>query len=304
MRQSNNYDSENPNPDYYNQQPQCPNQQQYPNQQPQYPEQPAYPNQQPQYPQPLQYPQYPEQPQQPKQPRPKEEPLPSKYERSNSYRTHYLKVHPGLFHEFFLCPYCGRVVFKHSLFDSNKLEIDHIIPIEQVQQGRHFRLFRFIVSSYGNEGVNSVKNLGSACHFCNRKKTDNGGMWIVRGALGRFLFPFVWLLLATFIVVLAILKISLLPYLLFSIFTFFVLLILFSKNPPFTYMPFVIAFILDILGTMYINNNSFSVMIIGGLMSGLGIIQQYALKFLSILLQFLLNGIQTTSVLVKYLIRL
>jgi hypothetical protein len=108
--------------------------------------------------------------------------VPDKYQRSANYRTQYINWHPGVFHKYYICAYCGRIVPR------DKMEVDHVIPVDKTRKSIFARLLL-------PDGVNSYRNMVSACHSCNRRKSNKGGMWIVRGIVGKYLQPVVWIVL-------------------------------------------------------------------------------------------------------------
>lgn len=114
-----------------------------------------------------------------------------KFTRSKNYRKEYLKKHKGFF-GIYTCAYCGKLISKSNM------EVDHIYPVNGVSGGMLSntggKMFITVVSAlHGSnalkDGVNADWNKTSACHFCNNKKTDSKGAWVVRGYFGKILFP-------------------------------------------------------------------------------------------------------------------
>jgi hypothetical protein len=74
------------------------------------------------------------------------------------------------------------------------MEVDHIYPIGQVKSTTRGKAF-VIANTFwkgskeANKGVNGTWNTVSACHDCNHKKSDKGGMWVWRGYIGRIVYP-------------------------------------------------------------------------------------------------------------------
>ncbi len=114
---------------------------------------------------------------------------PTRYTRSTTYRGAYFKEHPGILHHRYFCAYCGRLLPK------KKITIDHLIPVQKASNEKRYRL---LINLLGYTGVNDPKNLAPACKKCNAKKKDKGGLWILRGWMGRsqwfwlILKPVVW----------------------------------------------------------------------------------------------------------------
>lgn len=109
-----------------------------------------------------------------------------KYQRSSSYRRDYIKWHPGIMGKFYICRYCGRIMTRPFM------EVDHVIPVDYAKNSA---LARKMLP----DGVNGKKNLVSACRYCNGKKSNKGGLWILRGYIGGWLQPAIWILLLIFL---------------------------------------------------------------------------------------------------------
>ena len=78
------------------------------------------------------------------------------------------------------------------------MQVDHIYPVNGVKgiglKGTAGKLFVTLVSllhgpSALKEGVNADWNKTAACPRCNGNKTDNMGLWVLRGYVGKYLFP-------------------------------------------------------------------------------------------------------------------
>lgn len=109
----------------------------------------------------------------------------SSLERSKDYRKNYLKKHKGFF-GIYTCAYCGCLVPK------GVMEVDHIFPVHKAKEellGMAYVLLASSLFLHAKEGVNGVWNTCSACHYCNHLKSAKGGLWVVRGYLGRIIFP-------------------------------------------------------------------------------------------------------------------
>ena len=100
------------------------------------------------------------------------------YERSSNYRYRFLKENLGdkgdgsIYH----CAYCGRKLTKDTL------RVDHIISVASVQKTKKGRRS---LAKYGLKDVNDLDNLTASCQRCNDLKSEKGGLWIIRGRVGR-----------------------------------------------------------------------------------------------------------------------
>ncbi len=116
----------------------------------------------------------------------------SKWERSDSYRSDFLKRNKGFFGCLYFCVYCGRPITRKNM------QVDHHIAINFVKQNPLLKLYfgtaNIITNIFGsivygkdwkkNKGVNVSYNLVPACEKCNKAKSDKGGTWIIRGLVG------------------------------------------------------------------------------------------------------------------------
>ncbi len=116
----------------------------------------------------------------------------NKWDRSENYRTEFMKRNKGLFGKLYICVYCGRII------TAKNLQVDHHIAINYVKRNPFLKLYfgigNMISNLFGymlhgknwkkNKGVNVSYNLVPACKKCNRDKSDKGGLWIVRGIIG------------------------------------------------------------------------------------------------------------------------
>ena len=112
--------------------------------------------------------------------------VPEKYQRSTDYRCQFINWHPGIFRKYYICAYCGKIITK------NRMEVDHVIPVDAARKNLFARWFL-------PNGVNVKRNMVSACHNCNRRKSNKGGLWIARGITGKFVQPVIWILLILFL---------------------------------------------------------------------------------------------------------
>lgn len=104
--------------------------------------------------------------------------------RSADYRKKYFHKHPGYF-GLYCCAYCGR------LMEDRTATVDHIVPVNAVARSRIIRLLY-----HGRQdGINTLHNLTTACGKCNSTKGSKLGLWILRGWIGRRVFPLLWILL-------------------------------------------------------------------------------------------------------------
>ena len=69
------------------------------------------------------------------------------------------------------------------------MEVDHLIPVSAAQNSLFIRI---LLNICGITNINEEKNLVSACRKCNRKKSDKIGLWVIRGAFGRY--RIIWIL--------------------------------------------------------------------------------------------------------------
>ncbi|SDB27461.1 HNH endonuclease [Eubacterium oxidoreducens] len=99
-----------------------------------------------------------------------------KFDRGTHYRQDYFDAHPPDVKNRYFCIYCGRLLKKE------KVEVDHIIPVYRARKSK--RVQRRLKRK-GFDGVNDVRNLGASCKRCNRTKSANMGLWVVRGYLGQ-----------------------------------------------------------------------------------------------------------------------
>lgn len=113
------------------------------------------------------------------------------FERSNTYRKDYLAKHKGIF-GLYCCSYCGKICTRSGM------QVDHIFPVNGVKNDDMESLWgRMFISLIGffhgpqalKDGVNADWNKTSACPRCNGNKTDNKGIWLLRGYLGKVIFP-------------------------------------------------------------------------------------------------------------------
>ena len=101
----------------------------------------------------------------------------TKHIRSNNYRYQFINEYPGVL-GFYCCSYCGKIVSKKYM------QVDHIVSIDYAN--RH--------PKYANFDINKLSNLTPSCKRCNLKKSNKGGLWIIRGKIGQVLQSLLWFL--------------------------------------------------------------------------------------------------------------
>lgn len=116
-----------------------------------------------------------------------------RFKRSDNYRKEFLKKKKGFLGtgKLYCCSYCGRLLTKGGM------QVDHCISVGSMQSSRLARAYVKFVGLFSDkktkeQGVNGVWNLIPSCPKCNHKKSDSGGLWVVRGIIGRYLFPALW----------------------------------------------------------------------------------------------------------------
>lgn len=97
-------------------------------------------------------------------------------ERGSHYRAEFFAHNPLMFGDKYVCAYCGRRLTK------KQVQVDHIIPVEMAKRRADIR---DKIHSYGWESINDPANLCAACSRCNKSKSCRGGLWIIRGRLGK-----------------------------------------------------------------------------------------------------------------------
>lgn len=101
------------------------------------------------------------------------------YMRSSNYRSLFFKQSRPDRGDKYRCVYCGKLLY------SDRITVDHIIPVNKVLRSNKKKKYRKYLKMIGASSVNDIKNLAPSCSSCNLKKSDHGGLWIVRGFLGR-----------------------------------------------------------------------------------------------------------------------
>jgi hypothetical protein len=92
------------------------------------------------------------------------------WRKSSDYRKEYFAHNKGYFGKFWVCAYCGKV-----LWGKHKVQVDHVAaPSWLVAKGKK--------TSAAAEWLNKQRgNLVASCGPCNNKKRAKGGMYLVRG---------------------------------------------------------------------------------------------------------------------------
>ena len=67
------------------------------------------------------------------------------------------------------------------------MQVDHVIPVHLSQKNWFYRLLLL------GRNVNATSNLVAACPKCNKHKSAKGGVWVLKGALGPYLQPLIWI---------------------------------------------------------------------------------------------------------------
>jgi 5-methylcytosine-specific restriction endonuclease McrA len=95
-----------------------------------------------------------------------------RWDRSDNYRSEFFKHYKGPYR----CAYCGRRI------NSSSMEIDHLVPVSKAKSNGWARFMLKMNTIYN---VNDYRNLVPSCKRCNRKKSDNMGLWVIIGSIGR-----------------------------------------------------------------------------------------------------------------------
>ncbi len=107
--------------------------------------------------------------------------------RSSDYRRNFFTVNKGLLNKgrYYHCAYCGRI------FKKENITVDHLFSIKGIQKDSvTARLNKKILSKLDIQNINDPPNLVPACQRCNSRKGSKGGLWILRGIVGKY--PLIW----------------------------------------------------------------------------------------------------------------
>ena len=100
-----------------------------------------------------------------------------KYVRNASYRKDFVSHYKKHNDEYFRCAYCGKKI------TSQKMTVDHIIPIDKVQ---HYWKYRLLMILSGMNNVNDICNLTPACERCNKRKGKKISLrYYLKGKIGK-----------------------------------------------------------------------------------------------------------------------
>lgn len=98
------------------------------------------------------------------------------YTRNSRYRKTFFDSRPPQFRGKYFCSYCG------SLLRPDEITVDHIISVQKAKTDRMSQMFLNLMNI---SDINDIRNLAPACMHCNARKSSKGGLWIIRGFLGR-----------------------------------------------------------------------------------------------------------------------
>jgi len=99
----------------------------------------------------------------------------NEYARNRNYRNKFFQKYK---YDKYRCAYCGKKLKK------NKLVIDHIIPVNKVQNSF---FARFLLKLISRNGVNDYNNLVVSCSKCNLKKGAKIKLrYILKGITGKY----------------------------------------------------------------------------------------------------------------------
>lgn len=96
--------------------------------------------------------------------------------RSSDYRKVFFEKNSPIFGSRYACAYCGRKLRREQV------QVDHIIPVEMAKRRSDIRRK---IQIYGWKSINDSENLCAACSVCNSLKSSKGGLWIIRGRIGK-----------------------------------------------------------------------------------------------------------------------
>lgn len=99
---------------------------------------------------------------------------PVEYTRSSTYRRDYFDAAGRGAKR---CRYCN------ARLGEGEVTVDHLVAVNLAAKSL---LARAALRLMGANGVNDPVNLVPACDRCNRRKAAKGGLWILRGLLGRY----------------------------------------------------------------------------------------------------------------------
>lgn len=95
--------------------------------------------------------------------------------RGSDYRRRYFIMNKPVFHDKYICVYCGKLLKKDDV------TIDHLYPIGKASKSISYQKK---LNRRGLKNINDGKNLVSACYKCNALKGTDTGIWILKGKIG------------------------------------------------------------------------------------------------------------------------
>ena len=96
--------------------------------------------------------------------------------RRTDYRRRFFSENTGDIGGKYICAYCGKWLKK------DKVVVDHLYPVKNASKSVEYQKK---LRRHGIRKINDNKNLVASCDKCNRKKGTKGGLWILRGKIGR-----------------------------------------------------------------------------------------------------------------------
>lgn len=96
--------------------------------------------------------------------------------RNRNYRMNFFEKNAPMFGNYYICAYCFKPI-RHK-----DVTVDHIIPVKKAKANR---IANRLMERLDIRDVNEEKNLCACCHECNSRKGSKGGLWIIRGFLGK-----------------------------------------------------------------------------------------------------------------------
>lgn len=110
-----------------------------------------------------------------------------RYTRSSDYRDTFFDNNHGFFDndKYYHCSYCGKIIKKENV------SVDHLFPIHKVRNGNYTKFYRNLLSHFKINNINDKRNLIASCERCNKRKGKKGGLWIIRGFIGKYYMTWV-----------------------------------------------------------------------------------------------------------------
>ena len=101
---------------------------------------------------------------------------PVEYTRSSTYRRDFKEAKAGSRGPM-RCRYCN------AKLDEREMTVDHIVAVNLAGRSAAARKVLHLMRA---SDVNDPVNLAPSCMGCNHRKAAKGGLWILRGLLGRY----------------------------------------------------------------------------------------------------------------------